>query len=160
MAQGSPYSDEQRREAAVLLAVHGTAEHVSKLTGIPPSTLRDWTKQDWFKPIVAEVRRQNALEMDAAFTRVLVSASVQIQDRIEHGDVVLTKDGTQVRRPMSGKDLAVVAGIVHDKRERARSPAGVIADISTTDQKEELFQLAEFMRWQARQGGVGEKLPN
>jgi hypothetical protein len=152
MTQGSVYTDEQRREAALQMALHGNAQHVSDLTGIPRRTLSDWTKQDWFQTILAEVRRENALELDARFTRVLDSATAALIYRIKNGDAVLV-GGVQVHRPMSGKDLAVVAGIVFDKRDRARAPSFLT---SGEPDPNYLSDLADFLRVRAR-GGEGKK---
>ena len=44
----------------------------------------------------------------------------EILDRVRNGDVVVTKDGAKVRKPLSGKDLVHVHAIVHDKRAMIR----------------------------------------
>ena len=38
-------------------------------------------------------------------------------DRLEHGDVVLTRDGDERRVKMKGKDAATIAAISTDKRQ-------------------------------------------
>jgi hypothetical protein len=100
------------------------------------------------------VRRERALELDVRFSGVLASGTTQIQDRIESGDVVLVGK-EQVRTPMSGKDLAIAAGVIYDKRERACASVPTEAVMTTDETEEYLWNLAASMRARGRELAKG-----
>jgi hypothetical protein len=115
---GSQYDNQQRIEAAVHYMVHGSLTKSAKACSIPPTTLYDWTKAEWWPTLSEQIRRENEIEFQSGFTRIVEAAIGQIEDRLEHGDVKLvkTKNGyAQQRVPISAKDATVVAGITYDK---------------------------------------------
>src|SRR5215467_584185 len=120
MAAGSRYSDQQRREAVMLYVLHGNWKRVSELTRIPERTLNDWSIQSWFATMLAEVRAKKGAELDGIYTRILDEATEQLLDRVKHGDPILVK-GQIKRKPVSARDLALVAAITFDKRQLCRS---------------------------------------
>src|SRR5215471_7749191 len=119
MTAGSRYSDQQRREAVVLYVLHGNWKRVSELTGIPERTLNDWSVQPWFGTMLAEVRAEKGAELDGAYTRILDKALQELLDRLEHGDPY-TVGGEVKRKPVSARDLALVAAISFVKRQVSR----------------------------------------
>jgi hypothetical protein len=146
MAEGSHYTDEQRREAVGHYVVLGTWQAVSKTTGIPHRTLTDWSHQPWFATLYAEVRAGKNSELDGALTRIIHKATDELLDRLQNGDAVLI-DGEVKRKPVSARDLAMVAGIIYDKRALARNQPIAIPDPSNElDHR----QLWEFLEWTAR----------
>ena len=62
VGQGSKYTDEQRREAAILFATKGNISATSTALDIPRTTIGTWTKEDWWDQIVSEVRQEKADE--------------------------------------------------------------------------------------------------
>lgn len=52
---------------------------------------------------------------DGAFTRIIHEATAQLLDRVKNGDPVMVA-GTVKRKPVSARDLALVAAITYDKR--------------------------------------------
>ena len=122
MASGSHYSDLQRRDAVIAYLLHGNWRKVAEVTGIPQRTLNDWSTQTWYGTLLAEVREEKGAELDGAYTRIIHEATEQLMDRLKHGDPYIA--GGEVRRkPVTARDLAIVAGVVHDKRALARSHA-------------------------------------
>lgn len=115
------YPDEKYLEAATLYAITGTLETIERLTGIPVSTLRKWTREERFKEIVREVRQENNEKIDAKFTQIIEKSCDLILDRLEHGDHVWdTKRGELIRKPVGAKDLSLVTAINIDKRQLIR----------------------------------------
>src|SRR5437868_1114119 len=89
MAEGSHYTDEQRREAVAHYVVLGNWQAVSEATGIPHRTCTSWAHAPWFSTLYAEVRAEKGAELDGAFTRIIHKAADELLDRLEHGDAVL-----------------------------------------------------------------------
>ena len=88
---------------------------------MPPSTLRLWRKRDDWEDTMAAVRDEYEQQLADRFDRLVDSAQAQLADRLEHGDSVLDKNNTLIRRPMSGRDVATAAGICLDKRQLLRN---------------------------------------
>ena len=63
---GSKYGNEDRINAVVSYLINGTCTKAEKSTGIPASTIRTWTKSDWWQPVTAEVRSEKEEEFRAA----------------------------------------------------------------------------------------------
>jgi len=120
MTAGSRYSDQQRREAVALYVLHGNWRRVSELTRIPERTLNDWSIQPWFATMLAELRAEKGAELDGIYTRILDEATEQLLDRVKHGDPILVK-GQIERKPVSARDLALVAAVTFDKRQLCRN---------------------------------------
>jgi hypothetical protein len=155
MAEGSHYTDEQRREAVGHYVVLGNWQAVSKATGIPHRTCTSWAHAPWFATLFAEVRAEKGAELDGAFTRIIHKAADEILDRLENGDAVLI-DGEVKRRPVSARDLAMINGIIYDKRALARNePTGITGKI----QEGYLPGLAAYLTDLARKKALAEGRP-
>ena len=120
MTAGSRYSDQQRREAVTLYLLHGNWKQVAALTAIPQRTLNDWAMQPWFATLLAEVRAEKGAELDGSYTRIIHEATDQLLDRLKNGDAYVA-GGEVKRKPVSARDLALVAAISFDKRQLSRN---------------------------------------
>jgi hypothetical protein len=92
---------------------------VSELTRIPERTLNDWSMQPWFGTMLAELRAERASELDGTYTRIIDEATGPLLDRLKNGDPY-TVGGEVKRKPVSARDLALIAAITYDKRALAR----------------------------------------
>lgn len=114
------YPEEKRIEAVTLYAATGNFPLVSELSGVPESILRGWRKAEWFAALLSEIRQENNAKLDAKFTEIVEGALEQLTDRIVNGDHHVLRDGTVIRKPISAKDLSLVAAINVDKRQLLR----------------------------------------
>lgn len=120
-APGSPYSPEQKVAAAQAYLITGTSVQAQKYCGVKSNIIRNWKNNStWWPDLFAEVKRKKNDELDATFTRVMDNALIQVSDRIENGDSKIQKDGSIVKVPMGGKELAVVVSIMYEKRALLR----------------------------------------
>ena len=120
------YTEADRREAAMALLIHdGSTKTAARHLGIPRSTLQLWQKREDWEDTVSTVRDEYEHEYEQKlidrFDRLVDSAQAQLADRLEHGDSILDKNNTLIRRPMSGKDVSVTVGICLDKRQLLRN---------------------------------------
>jgi len=72
--QGSKYTDEQRRNAAVQYAIEGNLRKIERDTGIPNQTLSGWGKCEWWQEIVVQVRAENVDSHIALYSRLTEKA--------------------------------------------------------------------------------------
>ena len=151
--QGSRYTDEQRRQAVVAYQVWGSFSKIEQELGIPETTVGLWRRSEWWDQLAAEVCAEASNVITASVTRIAKSALEELEDRVKNGDAVLVKVHTeegiqteQVRVPMKGKDLAITAAIMIDKRQLMLSrPTSISARAS---------DLADQLRaWMQQQAG-------
>ena len=120
-APNSLYSPEQKIAAAQAYLITGTSLQAQKYCGVKADIIRGWkTRSTWWPDLFESVKKQKNDELEATFTQTMDSAVLQLQDRIENGDSKIQKDGSLVKVPMGGKELAVVVSIMYDKRALLR----------------------------------------
>lgn len=133
--------DSKRIEVATLFAVLGSIPKVAEIARISEPTLRAWRKQEWFKQLLSEIRDENDERIDSQFTEIIEKSLELVKDRLLHGDHVVLKTGEVVRKPVSVRDLSLVAAINFDKRQLVRGkPTARTETVSSQDQ---LTKLAE-----------------
>lgn len=118
--QGSLYSSEDRRMAAIQFVLLGSVRCVADATGIPVRTLYDWTRTDWWETLVAQVRMEMEGELDATLSRMIQLALAATMDRLENGDYVITSKGETMRKPISARDAMAIVGMAIDKQQMLR----------------------------------------
>ena len=140
------YPDEKRIEVVSLYACIGNPDDIASLTGVPVATIRGWRREGWFIDLLSEIKDENNEVLDAKFTEIVQRTQDLIQDRLENGDYVVLKDGTQVRKPVSIRDLALVGAITVDKRQIIRKQPTSIQEQQVTPVVSRLEQLAETFK--------------
>lgn len=138
------YTDKERIEVATLYAALGSVKAVGALTRVSEGTIRGWTKEEWFRTLLDEIRAENDQAIDAKFTDIVGKTLDQLSDRVENGDHVLTKSGEVVRVPVKARDLSIVAAINIDKRQLLRGkPTSRTEQIKDQPAQDRLAILAD-----------------
>lgn len=106
-----------------------------KLTGIPINTVNKWAREEWYQDVIDLIKARLDYELDSTMTAVIHKGASEALDRLENGDVVLDRDGNQVRKPVSGKDAIMIAAIAYDKRALGRGKPTSISESLTTDDR-------------------------
>ena len=120
-ASNSPYSPEQKVHAAQAYLITGTSVKAQKYCGVKADVIRAWkNRSTWWPDLFNNLKKQKNDELEASFTRIMDSAIVEVADRLDNGDSKLQKDGTIVKVPMGGKEVAIVLSIMYDKRALLR----------------------------------------
>lgn len=141
------YPEEVRVKAATLYAVTGNASAVGELTDVPAATVRAWTREEWFKVLLDEIRAENDQLIDVKTTEIVHSALDQIGDRIKNGDHVVLRNGEVIRKPVGAKDLSLVTAINIDKRQLLRGkPTSRSEQVNTKTTDEKLAELARSFK--------------
>lgn len=133
MADGkSSYSVDDRLQAVMLYVTEGNMKKVERMTSIPYVTLTSWKEQEWWPHALQFCHKRKDKELELRFSRVIHDAVSEVHDRVTKGDYQILKDGEKIRKPMSGKDLAVVMGVIHDKRQLLRGQATSLVGTSSS----------------------------
>ncbi len=114
--QGSKYSDEDRRAAALSYAIHGNVQKVSRSLDIPATTLYDWRNSEWWESVSIEVRSEKQDEIVAGLGRIVDKAISETEDRLENGDVYVHQ-GQITRAPVKAKDAVLIGAVAIDKAQ-------------------------------------------
>jgi len=121
-AQGSKYTDEQRRHVLGLFVVLGNVQAVARQCNIKDRTIYDWIKTDWWSKEILKVREEKSQELDAQVSNSIIKALKSVDDRLEQGDAYINaKTGELGYKPVSARDSATVFGIMYDKRALMRN---------------------------------------
>ncbi len=139
------YSEEKKKEAALVYAASLNFTRTADLTGVSINYLKKWRHEPWFLEILEEVRQENDDRLDQKFDAVLEKSIDGILDRIENGNIQLNqKTGEKVRIPASLRELTNAHSTILDKRQLLRGkPTTRTADSSSG----KLEQLAkEFLK--------------
>lgn len=149
-AHNGKYTPEEKIQAVMAYMVTGTSRKASKICGVPEGTIR-WWKADslWWDDTMKECRRKKQDELDAMTTDVIHKAIEQIGERITHGNKKTTKDGELYTAPLTATELAMVAGIVFDKRQLIRGDP--TSSVHTASDNEKLDKLREEFQNMAQQ---------
>lgn len=136
----SNWKIEDKQRAVAAYAATGSFLKTAKLIGIPDATIRYWSKQGWWEEELRRADQQDTSELKATYTRIAKRAAEALEDRIENGDEVVTKDGDILKRRIPGKELAIITGIAASKRKEALEQPNQVALQSAN---ERLTQLVD-----------------
>lgn len=124
----SRYTDADRINAIGHYLVLGNLRKVEAATGIPNETLSGWTRTEWWNQLLAQIRAERNQDLDCRLSNAVDKALDGLLDRIDNGDTVVVDD--ELRKiPVKGRDLAVMFGVMFDKRQLLRlSPTSIQAN--------------------------------
>lgn len=136
------YPMEKQVEACTIYAATGNPQTCEELTGVPAKVVREWRKEGWFQDLMKEIRDESNEKNDVIFTQIIETALAEVQDRLQNGEAYVQKDGTIGRKPVSVRDLALVAAINIDKRELLRGkPTSRVESVGEQGKLEKLAEM-------------------
>ncbi len=127
----SHYTSEQKQEVAATFLSTGSLNRTAELTNTPPTTVQQWAHTEWWHTLLGTLREQYREELEARISTALFKSLDQIDERLNNGDVTVTKMGDIVRHPIRARDLGIIASILFDKRQIIRhQPTSITASDS------------------------------
>jgi hypothetical protein len=117
------YDEEKRIEAVTVYVVTGSMDQMESITGVSKAIFKKWKKEPWFQIVVNDVRLERNEDTDAKFSELLELVLGQIKDRVVNGEKYVTQGGKVIQKPVSARDLALIASINVDKRKIVRDEA-------------------------------------
>jgi hypothetical protein len=157
---GHPHIPEDEKERIIgLYLAYGSYVKAGEAAGVSWQTIALWKHRDpaGWQETVDKLNAEMEEQYRAGWRNVLVRSLDVMQDRLEHGNHKLLKDGTIVRVPVEAKDAVVIGGIAADKlRVSMGLPNRITGKVEDNDRLESLRKMAEASR--AARKDV-EKLP-
>jgi molybdenum-dependent DNA-binding transcriptional regulator ModE len=140
---------------------HASIAEAARVMKISYATAHVWSKTDLFQRELAAIQEKVSRGMAVRAVRIVEQTLEAIEDRIRNGDEKLDRHGEKHRVKMSGKDLAVVMGIVIDKEREGQSGSpltnigSALRDIaSALEQQMPAGQLPVAPRAEVIEGGI------
>lgn len=140
---------EQKVSAAVAYLMGNSLTRSAKIAGVTKPTIFDWKyRSSWWGDLLTHLKTYHDADLEARTTGVINKTLGEIEDRIEKGDEVVTKDGDTVRKRVGARDMAIIFGTLYDKRQLMRSQPTSISESSTESDRlkrlrEQFEDLAE-----------------
>jgi hypothetical protein len=147
---GHPHVAEDDKERIIgLYLAYGSYRKAAEAGGVSWQTIALWKHRDpsGWQDIVDKLNAELEEQYRAGWRNVLVRSLDVMQDRLEHGNHKLLKDGTIVRVPVEAKDAVVIGGIAADKlRVSMGLPNRITGKVEDNDRLEQLRKMAEASR--------------
>lgn len=118
------YTTEDKMQAVAAFACYGTIAQAADSLNIPVPTMQCWKGSEWWDKAFRIENTKAQEKLDAGYTRIIAKHIEKIETRIEDGDYAgRDKEGEILLKPVSAKDLAVIGGVLFDKRQLLRGLA-------------------------------------
>lgn len=143
----SPYTQEQIIKAAATYVATGNSKETSRITKVPDATIRSWRNTEWWPILVADIRADGCDELDARLSAIRDAALLEVRDRLEKGDIHITKEGKKVRKGMDGRHAMGIAVAAQDKINvlRGGETGSSVTDKEISSKLDKLFESFEKM---------------
>lgn len=129
----------------MLMYVSGTSiREAARECGIKEDTAKGWRRKDWWAKLEASARQVASQTADRKLSKVLDMTVSRISQRLEEGDPY-TAQGEVRFKPVAAKDLAIILGVVYDKRALIRGEATNISGEAKSEE-ERLEELSEAFK--------------
>lgn len=155
----SKHTTEEKINCVALYATCGSMLQVSKYTGVDYDLIRAWKcRAPWWQDTIQKIRLKQQDRLDASMTAIIDSTMKGLADRVEDGEYIQNpKTGEIARVPMKSRDLAILTGIIFDKRALIRGDATSISTTKTDSLKNveaKMLEFAEKLQGKTIQGEV------
>jgi hypothetical protein len=149
VAASTTEEDYAKKQAfAIAYFEHGNVAKAAAIAGVHYNTGNRWKGMKWFEQATKDLKKAKDRLLDGKITKILDKALERLEDRIENGDTkaFANKDGVIMKQvPVSARDLAVVTGVLFDKRAAIRKEPDSDDSASSA-----LDRIAEKLREYAR----------
>lgn len=154
------WTEEDKRRAVVVWKACGNLSKTSELTGIPYNTIKQWSHRDWWREGLLSLKAEDSTMLEHATTNLAKQAADVVRERLSNGDFILDRDGVLVRKPVNGRDAAVIMGISMQKRKELMDEPVHKAQLGTHERLLKLVeQFVQFANSKEIKGTVEESKP-
>ena len=141
---GTPISKELIADFFILYVSGTPIRESARTVGLNEMTCKSWRSRDWWAEVEAAARKVASQTADRKLSKILDLALNKMETRITKGDPY-TAQGEVRYKPVSAKDLAIITGVVYDKRALIRGEATNISAEAKTEE-ERLQELSEAFK--------------
>ena len=137
------WPESKKQEVVVTYLSTGSVTETAKTCNVPPGTITQWKRSEWWKEIVDAIQSDEGQRTDNKISSTIDKALDLILDRMDTGDFQYDqRTGRMVKIPLKARDLERVASGLFDKRQLIRKqPTNIKA--SDLGQADRLLALAE-----------------
>ena len=114
------------------------------MCGIKEHTAKAWRRTDWWGRIESAARMVASQTADRKLSKVLDKSLSKLTERLDKGDPY-TAQGQVKFKPVAARDLAIILGVVYDKRALIRGEATTLTGEAKTEE-ERLQELSEAFK--------------
>lgn len=101
----SMYSDNFKLKVLTTYLATGNYLLTAKIFNISEHTIREqWSKQNWWHDTIDQIKDAEHVELDSKLKKIVEKSLSSLEDRLEKGDMIFTKDGL-MRVPVKARDL-------------------------------------------------------
>lgn len=112
------WDQKKKIETVTTFLATGNASITSGIVNVPYATVLNWKRQDWWKDVVAQIRSDGALELNARLAKIVDKSISAINDRIDNGEYIYDQKRGQIERvPVKLRDLHRVTTDLIDKQQ-------------------------------------------
>lgn len=109
------YSESDKLKAVTLYITLGTLTAVASEMQMSRETLKTWKEQEWWKKYERQIKNEENALLSAKYRKIVQKTQDQILQRLDEGDTIVLKDGSQHKIPIKARELALIAAISTDK---------------------------------------------
>ena len=142
------YAQEKKDEVLKVFSECGSFAKTAKLCNVPTTTVKSWSKTDWWKDAIKGNQQEDMSKLDVQLSKAIDVAIANVIDRLQKGDEVYNSaTGKTVRIPVKLRDANHALSTLVDKRQLVRNqPTKIVEQNSTAMQLQNLAnQFREFV---------------
>lgn len=150
----------KKYEVAMTYVTCGSIKKTSRNTGVDRQTMRTWMRSSWWPAVAEACAELQAHKFRGRLYHIMDKALAALEERIEEGDVVLTRNGREML-PIKGKDLMAIAASAASTRAKVAETLSTHGDGSAPTSKKllELSLALAHVAKNAQENKTKEKPP-
>jgi len=132
-AQTSQYGNDIKILAVAVFSITGVIKRTAEIIGVVYHTVTRWQNKEWWHVLEQQIAQLNVDIFNARTNKIINMAFDSVEKRLENGDFANYDDkGVMRLRPVSGKDSAIIAGVMFDKQRINNALCNNITQVTHT----------------------------
>lgn len=148
MAGKRDYTQEEKYLAACHYYQFHNMKKLERDLGIPVPTIQGWKDTVWWDDLTKQVMKDTEAKMRSRGLEIIEKAQEEIMDRLVNGDVVVSKIGTLIRKPVALRDALFTFLTTFDKNRIINMQPTKVSSGSeaTTELLKQLREIGEAVK--------------
>lgn len=104
------YTWEKKYSVVAIYLQCGSLRETQEQSGVPVPTIENWRKSAWWDDLVNQIKTAQSTQQNNKLTQLINKSLGIVEDRLEHGEMILNnKTGELVRKPVGIRDATRAA---------------------------------------------------
>lgn len=162
MADRRDYTQEEKYAAAAHYYQFHNMKRLERDLNIPVPTVQGWRETIWWDDLTKQVIKDTEAKTRSRGLEIIEKAQEEILDRLVNGDVVVSKVGTLIRKPVALRDALFTFLTTFDKNRIINmQPTKVTSGTeAVVELQRQLREIGEAVKGKAKQDKVLNPLPD